>query len=814
MALGLCIPDMVAAGKLTGDRAKRAAALYDELLSAERGKWGEDAAASMATQKVLAVLEKEFAQKKRVTMLAASAQGRWLADMRRAAGDGPFDPVRARRLLERLDKRVDAVRNSHLSGFDKLLERHRRNLLGEVRHRDDLTLILRERFAPGSTGDDNAREMADAMGQVMDALRARRNAAGGNTAKLDDFIFPQAHDSRLVRALGDYAAWRALPEIDRARVRDVETGEWATGLRRETILRGAWESITTDGANSSKPGAVFAGSMANQRNDPRVIHFADADDWMAYQQQFSGVDNIYDLFIGHVSAMSREIVLMEAMGPNPNAMLRFQQDWIEKSMRQSGTQDQIDGTLGRKGIKGHQQVLADTFDELTGANKVPGSRGLALTFSGGRALQVSAKLGSAVLSAVPDMATLLKTARYNRIPMMKTVGRYAKMWTPGNVEDRALAVRLGLVTDDWINLSSASYRYTGEELTGEVTRRMADFVLRAQGLSRHTRNAQWAFGMEFAGHLTAMRDRGFDNLDPALQRQMARYDISPRDWDAYRKTKPVTERGAEWIIPEQVEDRLARERVMEMILAETDYGIIMPDIRTRTQLNSQLRPGTWIGEIGRSAFLFKSFPLAILNLHGARAMQQPGWNKAIYGTSLILAMSAAGALSVQLKMLAAGKDPQPMDEPEFIAKAVIQSGGLGIFGDLLYNSTNSFGGGMLSTLAGPLLGQTVPNIGQLTVGNAARALDGDEETETRVGRDLTKLLRSEVPGSNLWYVRQAYQRLLMDRVQSMVDDDADDFFDRQMKRAEDEGTAFFLPPGATPDEARLPDFANAVAGDE
>jgi hypothetical protein len=768
----------------------------------------------MATTKVLAVLEKEVAHKKRVTLLAATAQGRWLADMRRVAGDGPFDPVYARRKMEMLDKRIDAARGSFLAGFDKLLERHRRNLLGEVRHRDDLTVVLKERFAPGSTGDVNAREMADAMGQTMDALRARRNAAGGNTAKLDDYVFPQAHDSRLVRALGDYAAWRALPQIDAARVRDVETGEWATGIRRETILRGVWESITTDGANSSKPGANFGGSLANQRSDPRVIHFANADDWMGYQERFSGVDNIYDLFVGHVSAMSREIVLMEAMGPNPNATLRFQQDWVEKSLRQKGTQEQIDGRFFLGGVEGARNNLQRTFDELTAANRIPEKRALALTFSGVRAVQVSAKLGTAVVSAVNDFSTLFKTARYNQVPQMKALGRYVKLWVPGNVEDRALAVRLGLVTDDWVNLSSASYRYTGEELTGEVTRRMADFVLRAQGLSRHTRNAQWAFGMEFVGHLTAMRARGFGALDPGLQRQMARYDISSGDWDAYRATATTRERGSEWIMPTAVKDRRVGERVLEMILAETDYAIIMPDIRTRSLLGS-FKPGTWMGEIVRSALLFKSFPLAIINLHGARMMEQPGaWSKARYGVSLMASMTAVGALAAQLKMLAAGKDPQPMDNREFMAKAVIQSGGLGIFGDLLYNSTNSFGGGVGSTLLGPLLGQTLPNIGQLTVGNAVRALDGDDETDTQVGRDLTKLLRSEVPGSNLWYVRQAYNRLLIDQIQSAIDDDADDFFAGQQKRAADEGTAFFLPPGATPDEARMPDFGNALAGNE
>ena len=809
MSLSVCIPDLIEQGKLKGEKADRAKSIYDGLLVQYEGKFGRAAAEAMATKKTIEALETDLAHKKLVVGLTAKAQSKWLGDMRAAAGgkDAAFDPYLAREKLESLDKRIDTVRNSYLSGFSKMLEKHRRNLLGQVRHRDDLMLALRERFGE-STGDLNAKELADAMGATMDAMRVRRNAAGGNTKKLDDYIFPQGQVSRLVRSLSPdkeeaWRLWRAVPSIENARIRDVEADEWATGVRRETILRGAFESIWTDGADSAKPGANFGGSMANQRTDARVIHFTSADDWMDYQQRFGGNDNIYDIFVGHISAMAREIALMEELGPNPAAMMRFQTEWVRKSVGTHGTQKQVDK------LSGYVNRMQDTFDELTAANKVPDSRRLALTFSGIRAVQSAAKLGSAILSVVPDFATMMHTARYNRVPVMQALGRYMSLWNPANAADRELAVRLGLVTDDWLALSSASYRYTGEELTGEVSRRMADFVMRSQGLARHTRNAQWAFGMEFFGHLSAMRERGFDALDPALQRQMQAYGIGVKDWDAWRRTKPVGERGSKWILPEDVKDRGAAERMLQMVLSETDYAILMPDIRTRTQMASMARPGTWKGEIIKSALLFKSFPMTMINLHGRRMLAQDGgWNKAAYGMTLFTMLVAGGALSAQIKTMASGKDPAPMDDSKFLAKAIVQSGGLGIFGDLLYNSTNSFGGGLAQTLAGPLA-QTAANVGQLTIGNAVRALDGDEKTDPRVGRDLSQLLRYEVPGGNLWYLRQAWQRGVMDNIQRLIDPTADEFYEKQRKRADKEGTAFWLPPGEGLDEARLPDLGNA-----
>lgn len=815
MSLSVCIPDLIEQGKLTGARAARAKEIYEALLNKYDHELGDEAAKAAATADTVKRLEIELAHKKLVVGLQVRSQLGWLTEMRRIAGgdDKPLDAGAAREWLERIDKRADAVRNSYLSGFAKMLEKHRRNVIGQVRHRDDLTLAVREMFGE-TTGDLNARELAEGMAATLEALRVRRNAAGGNTAKLERYV-PQAHDSRLIRSLSPdraeaYRLWRARPEIENANVRDLELETWATGDRREAILERAFESMWTDGANSMAPGTAFGGSLANQRTDARVIHFANADDWMSYQQRFSGSDNIYDVFVGYVSGVTREIALMETMGPNPAATIRFQTDWIDKSTREFGSQKEVDGTLLSKGVEGRKNALQDTFNELTAANKVPDSRGRALVFSGIRTQQVAAKLGSAVLSAVSDFSTLMFNAHYNRIPVMQALGRYAKLWAPGAAADREMAVRLGLVTDDWLSMSSASFRYTGEEMASETMRRIADFVIRSQGLARHTRNAQWAFGMEFFSHLTAMRERAFGNLDPAIQRAMQNGGVSAGDWDAWRATSPVDERGSNWILPEHVADRGVAERMLQMVLGETDYAVMVPDIRTRTQLNSMLRPGSLLGELGKSAFLFKSFPMAMINLHGRRMLAQPGWNKAIYAAQLGGLLIAGGALSSQLQLVSYGKDPQPMNDPKFIAKAIIKSGGLGIFGDLLYNSTNSYGGGFAQTLAGPLLGQTIPNILEVLGVPALTLFGSDEGAAGNPGRAVSRLIRTELPGSNLWYLKLAWQRLVMDEVQGLLDPEADEYYERQAKRAEKEGTAFWMPPGdGLPD--RAPDLANAFA---
>lgn len=806
MSLTVCIPDLIEQGKIPPERQQEVSSLYDRLL-AEKLASGMDrpTAETMATNMALQLLKREAMRKKANLLKQHQRQQAWLDDMRIRSGDGKaiqFKPA-IDRMVE-IDKKIDTVRGRFFATLGDFLKNHRRNLMGELRNKEDLQQVGRALF--GELVDDlNAREISDAIARVFEVARKRFNQAGGDIGKLKEGYIPQRHDSRAIRAAG-FEQWRAHPSIESVKVRDLETGEWATGPKRETLLRDIYESLRTEGANKMNPGQVFGGAMANRRGDPRILHFDGYDNWIAYQRDFGGGEDVYDTIVSHLSMMARDIAMMEEMGPNPAAMLRFQQGWLEKSARIDGDQADIDGKFMRgKSIAGKREGLQNYYDELTGANRIPHNRPLALGFSAIRSVQTASKLGSAVLSAVADFATLLRTAAFNDVPVMKTMGRYLSLWTNG--QDRELAVRLGLVTDDFINMNASSSRYLGEELQGELSRRLAQFVIRGQGLARHTRNGQWAFGMEFLNHLSMMRDRSFANLDPALQRQMRRHGIGDVDWDNYRTTKTQTQKGTEWIFPSDNQE--VGEKFLQMVLTETDYAVIVPDLRTRTQIGSMLRPGTFVGEIGRSAFLFKAFPMAILNLHGRRMIEQSSLKgMAGYIVPLMLGLTAMGALGAQLKMLAAGKDPQPMDDPKFFGKAIIQGGGLGLFGDLLYNSQNSYGGGVQNTLLGPLIGQTIPNLWDATAGNVTRALDGDDSTEAEFGKDIALTLEKEMPLRNLWYSRLIWERTITDSIRELVDPDYAKAFDRMEKRAEKEGTAYFARPGEGLSDIRLPDFDN------
>lgn len=807
MSLGYCIQELIDEGKIPVAKAKAIAKRYERMVTAREGEMGRAAAEAEVSAKLIKALDAEANEGIRRKALQAKTQLDWLAARRTADGDGPLSAAAMRRELELTEYRIDTVFGHMMIGFDGFIARHRRNIIGQVRERAELDDIVRARFGE-KVDSTTAREVADAMGETMEAARQRRNRAGGNTGKLDSFGLPQSHDSKLVGAV-PIETWVTRPEIERAGVLDVDTGEFAEGARRAEILSATYANIRSEGAESMMPGGAGTGSLGRRRAEARVIHFASADDWLSYAQDFGGGTNAYDIFLGHTKAMAREIVLMEDMGPNPAASLRFRQDWLEKSIKTGTDLNLLDG------VENAKRSLQRRFDTISGVANIPDSAKWAKRMSAIRAVQMT-KLGSATLSAVPgDTATLIHRAGYNRLPVMRMLKSYAEMTAEfGGLSD-GQAARLGMVSEEWLGLHSAAWRQGGEELVGEKARVLADGVIRASGLSRHTRIAQWAFGKETMGYLTELRASPIGELAAPIQRMMGKYAIGAKEWDAFRASELVEDGGVQWLVPAYAGE--VGEKFGVMLRAERDFAVLMPDLRTRAMLG-ELKAGSLLGEGLRLILMFKSFPITMLSRNIPEMLAQPGlWNRAKYGVSLLALTGAGGLLTLWAKDLINGKDPRTLwgeDGPDagVLAQALFQGGGLGIAGDLIKSSETRIGGGPWGAVAGPGI-SLASDLLVAGVGNAKKALDGDPETETKAGRDFARIALREVPGSSLWYARLAYDRLFADRVMELADRDREAAIRRSNAKAEEQGSPYFARPGGGFPGQRLPDLSNIWSGE-
>lgn len=819
MSLNICIPELIAQGKIPKGKGAEAQRRYEALLNQYDQQMGGAAAEARATGEVLKLLERDALQKKRQMLAQVKAQQAIVTAMNGYNGGrkegAPIDPHAAEALFDRdgratyanVDGRRMAIRGRAHAMLDRLLAEHSRNLIGRVRHRAQLDAIVRELFGQDS-GNLAAKEMADAWSRTAEMLRQRFNAAGGAIGKIEKWGLPQAHDSLAVRKAG-WEAWRdaILPRLDREAMINRETGLPFTDAALEKTLRETFDTIRSDGWNRREPGSpVGKGAIANSRSDPRFLIFRSADDWMAYQADF-GAGTAFDAMMGHIDDMSREIAMMEILGPNPNATVQWVKDSLSKSAALHAAPDSKAIEAAYAGTKRVDRL----WNELTGASMRPESRKIALGFSALRSLQTAAKLGSAMLSAVTDLAFQGSTRAYNGLPAASMIRDYVRLFRPGSIEDQKLAVRLGLIAEEWSQRSAAQGRYLNEELTGEVSRRLAEGVLRVSGLSRWTQAGRWAFGMEFLGHITDQLGKSFDRLDAPLRRTLERNGIDAAAWGKLRTTPLEADRGVKWLKPENVADRELGDRLLSMILQETDFAVPTADLRTRAMMNSVAPRGTWIGEIVRSALLFKSFGISMLIKQQQRLMEQSAGNAMRYAGGLVISTTLMGALAMELKAIAGGKDPLPVTDrpfwneqkgefersPGFWGAAMLQGGGFGIFGDFLSSTENRFGGGLGQTMAGPLA-------------QDADALI-DIATSKKPVWSAAKFARSQLPGGSLWYAKLAFDRLVTDQIREETDPDYRQAWRRMERFAREQGTQYYWAPGeAMPD--RAPDLT-AVAGE-
>lgn len=254
----------------------------------------------------------------------------------------------------------------------------------------------------------------------------------------------------------------------------------------------------------------------------------------------------------------------------------------------------------------------------------------------------------------------------------------------------------------------------------------------------------------------------------------------------------------------------AVSRLLGMITDESEFAVVSPDLMTRAAVTRGTQKGTLEGEFLRSLMLFKSFPLAMISRHLRRAatIDSTGGSLA-YAASLGVGLSLFGALSLQAKDLAAGRDPRDATTPKFWGAAFVQGGGLGIYGDILYTGMGGQNrGGMSnwSSLAGPVFG-TAFDLADVTLGNIGQAMQGKDP---KTGAEVARFARQNLPFVNLWYARAALDHAFFHEMQEQL---SPGYLSAMRARArKDWDQRFWWEPGAGFDQMRAPRLAG-IAGE-
>jgi hypothetical protein len=311
----------------------------------------------------------------------------------------------------------------------------------------------------------------------------------------------------------------------------------------------------------------------------------------------------------------------------------------------------------------------------------------------------------------------------------------------------------------------------------------------------------------------------FSDLNRADHGMLASKGVTEADWKVWQAAEPEMWGSMPMITPKAVQAvpdaaiahlgdpqalrRHASTQLLAHVLEDAGMGAMDTGARQRIMTSIGTTKGTWAGELWQSAMLFKSFSFSMMYKHWMRAASMPGaGSKFGYMAPLIIYGAALAALGNQLRVLLAGKDPENMASPKFWTAALLRGGGLGFYGDFLYDEFNSNDNSLAAAFAGPLA-TTAEDVWKLTGAAAIHHIKGERTDE---GGNLVRFAKQNVPVLNLWYLQAAMDHILWNQAQEAA---SPGYLERMQARAEAQrGTSWYWQPQeATP--SRAPDTSSA-----
>lgn len=647
--------------------------------------------------------------------------------------------------------------------------------------------------------DPRIKKLGEVMEEYSEMVRTKLNDRGANIGKLWGYMVRQSHDPFTVRNAADvlnlkniepdpnlknkkdinynknYTAWKnfVMEKLDKERTfAGVDDIDEFMDFVYNSIVRNQY--VKSDGSAFTY-GASVTKDVAREVSSKfkRVLHFKSADDWFAYNDKF-GAGNLREAMFSGLQTAGRNIGIMDVLGTKPQQAF-----------------DQIRKTVGAKLIKDKrstESLKSDSkfqkfFNVVDGSIFSIDNFALAKYSAISRTIASLAKLGGATISAAADIGLYASELRYQGRSffggMFEAVSNLAKIKNKKKAKD--IAESLGFIADNTIYDIAGRYQVGDVQSKGWTRLQRTFFKLNL--LSWWTNTLKEGVMLSQANFLAKQKNISFDKLNPRIKGLFEQYNIDSTKWDVIRKRTIVnSDDGKEFIniadldkmsdaevkavtgIDNLTKRQIKIERdkfkssVSGILLDRSTFAVIEPDARGKAWLTGGRMAGTGPGEAYRFFFQFKAFPFAIVQKTLSREisfLRQKGFaNKArgITGLgSIFLTSALMGYLSMTIKDLIKGKSPRDPTKIKTFNSAIMQGGGLGIYGDVLFQETRQG-----SEIGGSLLGP-VPLTAFDILQSFKYLKDGKGDL---AARSAHKAVTQNIPFLNLFYIKTAFDYII------------------------------------------------------
>lgn len=679
---------------------------------------------------------------------------------------------------------------------------------------------------PGISGSPRAQKMAQIINDINLEMIHRENRAGAYVRPLEGYVIKQTHDPDAIRRAGgmgynagssaaSFRAWSEfiLPLLDHARTFEgVEDPVAFLKSAHEGILSGV-HNHPNEGTIDVNSAFTSPGAMAKRVSQPRVLHFKDAESAYAYNQTF-GVKDFKEAVLQQINIRSRGIALMENFGPNPERTFdRIVMDQKNVAKKSSDDARQLK-SLNDWRVKA-------SFNELMGKNDIPSNPSLARIGAAIRSITNMAKLGGSTITSIADKAFMHSEMTYQGIRTADALTKNILAVTEGRAEGerRSMLNLMGAAVDGFIG--NVVTRFSVHDNRAGLLYRMQRHFFDLNGMNWWNDVHKGAMAEMMSAHLAEHAHLPTEKLPPELARTLKLYGIEGDMWDVIREAVQEVD-GRKYLTPDallQVSDgrmfdlmgprkmastannlsRMRDEvdtRMRTYFADRVDIAIPTPGNEERVYAHWNTQAGTPLGEAVRMVMLFKAMPITVLR----KVM-----NREVYGhgsdtflkwlqndrtgnfrmAQLIALTTIGGYISMSIKDALRGRTPLDPSDPKTIQAALLRGGGLGIYGDFLFNEYDRSYRSALATAAGPVVGQ---------IDSIANIYDRVKSGESAVN-ETGKLLLANTPFINLFYIRPVLDYLVLWNLQEMTDPGS--LYRNERRVEQQNGQGFFIRPSDT-----------------
>lgn len=773
-----CIDEALVRGDITETEAGNARDVFDRAVR----EYGDE---TLATEKAVKAVKAENA-------IERVQRGRHLQTLKKVNNmitDHEGGAKAMIHLLNRVDNLSEAYQWEAKEIISKVATKFDTKITGKVKTKvgnltqDDIADALFD----GNTTKPEAAQMAQMIKELTDWAYERSVALGANVGYRSDFGIPVAHNaSRIARVKAGAWADEMMGLLDLSKMKSPKTGEVIRPAELRRILEeDTHPTLATDGNIKAQADKAFG----NNRVESRFLHFKDSRSYKLYLDKYGNNDIVTNLF-GYVRQVSDEMAKLESLGPFADETVDFANAKIkrlaaENSLDRASKAGQAKTKVQKvkRSLVGDESTKADSVltrgEELTNAidrrwklvrgdlNRVVNVK-LDKASKGIKNIQTAALLGKTVIPAsFTDFANSLSQIS-QRGGSARIFGKYyvkalADIVTGKNKEEM---LRTGIAAMEFGEGVQAAARFDADLSNSGLTSIMANTALRASGLNAITNAGRRAAMAEISHHLGSSLDIPWSKLgdkegegfisaligkrdqEVNLKFTLENEGISKVDWEKMQAIKKANKDNPDWVgYPWDFRDDPDLMRKVYVYLS-VRRNFSIPTTAKGAEDLFKGQAGT-IGGVTREQIGFlKKFPLTILFNNLNEIMRLPGmWNKGRNAFTYLGLLTIAGGLAVQTGNIIKGKNPVDTWTPEFLGKAMLASGGLSVFGDLIATGSNSRGQTFADLIGGPTLGLAI---------KTARATS--KSVKQLNPTPLIEIASENIPGNNIWFWSNIYER--------------------------------------------------------